>query len=296
MARVHTEAAWLLLSAIVAAAFAFRGYKKRSLSKSGALAAFVVGSTTASCGLRYAATLIVFYISGSKATTFRSEEKSRIEAGFVAGGQRNWIQVVSNSLTGTLLALFLVARVGWNGAHLDCGVDPVATRALAAFLAHYACCAGDTWASELGILSRSNPRLITTWKLVHRGTNGAISSQGTLLSAMGGGLVGAVFLVTGMLTVRVPGHTPLDASLLMRQWRLLPLGVGVGLLGSLADSLLGATLQFSGFCRNKQKVVSKPGPSVTHISGYNVLNNHAVNLISSALMAAAAWYFACVIF
>ncbi|TBU36320.1 integral membrane protein DUF92-domain-containing protein, partial [Dichomitus squalens] len=52
---------------------------------------------------------------------------------------------------------------------------------------HFACCLGDTLASELGILSRSPPILITTLKRVPPGTNGGLSVLGTLAS-VGGGL------------------------------------------------------------------------------------------------------------
>jgi len=41
----------------------------------------------------------------------------------------------------------------------------------------------------------------------------------------------------------------------------------------------------SGYDVEKKKVVAKPGPGVKHISGFNVLNNHAVNFISCFVSA-----------
>jgi uncharacterized membrane protein len=72
------------------------------------------------------------------------------------------------------------------------------------------------------------------------------------------------------------------------QWLLLPLGLIAGLFGSLLDSLLGATLQFSGYDRAAGRVTSAPGPGVTRVAGRPLLSNNAVNVLSASATAALA--------
>ena len=96
--------------------------------------------------------------------------------------------------------------------------------------------------------------------VVKPGTNGGVTFLGFVASGAGGLAVGLAF------------------------W------LGAGFVGSLIDSCLGATIQFSGYCCEKRRMVSKPGPSVTKVSGINVLSNSAVNFVSAAICAAALYF------
>ena len=104
---------------------------------------------------------------------------------------------------------------------------------------HFACCLGDTLASELGILSKTPPILITTLKTVPPGTNGGISKTGTLASILGGFIMGLTLVVTLLV----------ESSACRAQWHdLLPLalyGTLAGLLGSMVRDCVG----FSPFRR-----------------------------------------------
>jgi hypothetical protein len=72
------------------------------------------------------------------------------------------------------------------------------------------------------------------------------------------------------------------------------LGLFAGVAGSLVDSWLGATLQYSGYCHKTGRAVGTPGPFVTHISGRPWLSNEAVNALSAAIAAtstaACTWW------
>jgi len=154
-----------------------------------------------------------------------------------------------------------------------------------AFVGAYSCCCGDTWASEIGILSKSEPFLITTFKRVPRGTNGGVSLLGLMVSLIGGLFCGLSFYLPMLF---VNSNTP--------QWPILIIGLISGLIGSLIDSLLGATLQYSGYSTSTQKVVNEPAKASTHISGLNILDNHQVNFLSSVITSILIGYFGALLF
>jgi uncharacterized protein (TIGR00297 family) len=147
-------------------------------------------------------------------------------------------------------------------------------------MAAFACCNGDTWASELGILSKTDPVLITTLKKVPRGTNGGISLWGLFVSFMGGIFVGIFYYISTIIFV--DAETLQNSSV---QYPIIFLGGIAGLFGSILDSFLGATLQFSGQS-SEGFIVENPSEAVRKISGnFKLLNNHSVNLVSCAITA-----------
>lgn len=68
------------------------GYARRSLSRSGAIAALFVGAGSLACSLRCGAVLIAFFLSSSKLTQFKEELKEGLEENAKKGGQRDWKQ------------------------------------------------------------------------------------------------------------------------------------------------------------------------------------------------------------
>lgn len=144
-------------------------------------------------------------------------------------------------------------------------------------LGQLGCCLGDTLASELGMLSQSQPRMITTLKPVPRGTNGAITAEGTLWSIMGGVLVGIGMGMSVMIeNGRVCGWGTVVESV---GW-----GGVAGGVGSLIDSVLGATVQETVYSVARGKIVRNRTEG-ERIGGRNVLSNSQVNLLSSTLTA-----------
>ncbi|KAI7789666.1 putative transmembrane protein 19 [Triplophysa rosa] len=85
-------------------------------------------------------------------------------------GQRNWLQVLCNGGVPTELALLYMIEAGPGEIPVDFGKQYSASWMCLSLLGALACSTGDTWASEVGpVLSKSKPKLITTWKDVPAG-------------------------------------------------------------------------------------------------------------------------------
>ncbi|XP_050470001.1 transmembrane protein 19 isoform X4 [Bombus huntii] len=249
---------WRWLTVVVFPIFmAFWGLRRKSVDISGAILGLFMGFVLTLTSFCHVACLFAFLVSSTKATKFCAKEKKKFESDFKEGGQRNWIQVLCNGGMAT--------QSSW----LSVGI-----------LGAFACCNGDTWASEIGtVVGTKDPFLITTLKRVPRGTNGGISWVGLLVSILGGITVGLSYYLTVLITVDT-----VILQLAVPQWPIIIIGGIGGLFGSVIDSFLGAMLQYSGI-NEKGKIVERPGKHVKHICGRQILDNHSVNLLSSVITA-----------
>ncbi|KAF9377831.1 Transmembrane protein 19 [Mortierella sp. AD011] len=294
----------LLYPAALCAFMVRHGLSKKSLSSSGAVAATVVGlGTFTNSPYVFGTVLLTFFLSSSRLTKYKSQIKKTLEEDHQEGGGRTAIQVFSNGATGAALALAF-QYIFWNTESRPATLflnDWRASAILFAYIGHYACCNGDTWASELGILNKSWPTLITTFKRVPPGTNGGVSSLGLAASFAGGLLIGltAAASVLVQLALEAPvswqtysgsnGVESFISSLDPKFFLSLVLtGAGAGFFGSLLDSLLGATVQKSNYS-TKKKIITYKAPEkddeIKAISGLDILDNHQVNFFSSLIIA-----------
>lgn len=104
----------LFVSFLVALIMAGGGFLKKSLNLSGAIAAFFVGIVTFHSSVRAGITLIVFFVSSSVITRLGKKRKRQVEGEhFQEGGQRSWVQVISNAPATLLcIALYFVDEGG----------------------------------------------------------------------------------------------------------------------------------------------------------------------------------------
>ncbi|CAN6699594.1 unnamed protein product [Malus baccata var. baccata] len=238
-----------LIAVLISLLIPARSYQRKSLEPSGAIAGFAVMSIHIAVGYRYGSLLLVFFFTSSKLTKVGEDKKRR----------RNWVQVLSNSGIASILVLVLWAKSGLQEKCLDSDDSFLVPSLVGGVIGHYACSNGDTWYSELGP--------------VQKGTNGRVTKPGLLAAA--GSVLGLTFVVFGFLTTKCAYDVALKQSL------VIPISTLAALVVSVIDSLVGATLQFSGFCTVRKKV--RCWPKVKKISGLNFLDNNAVNVVSILL-------------
>ncbi|XP_029019679.1 transmembrane protein 19 [Betta splendens] len=268
-----------LFSILIPLVLSVRALKRRSLDSTGALGALLVGFVLMMANFSFFASLLTFFLTSSKLTRWGGEQKKKIDAEYKEGGQRTWVQVFCNGGVPTELALLYMIEVGPGEIPIDFGKQYSASWMCLSLVGALACCCGDTWASEVGpVLSKSQPRLITNWKEVPAGTNGGVTFIGLVSSFLGGLVVGVAYFITQLLFIS-------DLHLADPQWPIMVYGGVAGLLGSMLDSFLGAHMQYSGFDSSIGKVVSYESATTKRICGKPILDNNAVNLFSSVIIA-----------
>ncbi|KAL4283613.1 hypothetical protein GQ457_16G003970 [Hibiscus cannabinus] len=265
------------IAALISSSIAIIYYRRKSLDLYGALVLFLSMTIHFAVGYRFGAMLLIFFFTSSKLIEDGEEKKRRMEAGLKDGRPNSWKRVLLNSGVAAVLSVAVGCLTGWEDKCLDSNESVLVTRLIGGIIGHYACCNADSWSSEIGILSSERPWLITTSRRVRRGTNGGVTKIGHLSASAAGIVVGQTFALIELHT------TSCFDRMGMKELLIVPMSMAAGLLGSIIRSLLGATLQFSGFCLVRKKVVEKPGPTVRRISGCNYLGNDAVNLISILL-------------
>lgn len=237
--------------AAIAAALAAR---LRLLTPGGAAAAALVGAVVLGAGGWAPALLLVLFFSSSSLLT----RLGRVRKGGAERRRgRTAVQVAANGgLPAALAAAGGLLGVEW--------ALPALAGALAATTA-------DTWATEVGLLSSTPPRLITTGAVVEPGRSGGVTQLGTAAGVAGAGVLAVAAALVGL---------PAGATLLG------------GVAGLVADSLLGATLQVTYRCPICGRTLEEPacscGGSGRHLQGLPGITNDVVNLLASATGAAVA--------
>lgn len=231
----------LVVGGVVTLLFAALARRIHGVNLSGAVVGFVISLILyVSAGPGAFALLVCVFVLTSVATRLGYRKKQKLGTAEKGEG-RTGSQVVANLGVATSLALLFAIQRNWIY--------------MLAAIAALAEVAADTVSSEYGQTRGRNPRLITTWKTVPPGTDGAISASGTVA-----GVVAALIVsLVGVAVKVLPVHRIIITS-------------SAAVLGMFCDSLLGASLE-----RRR------------------ALNNNAVNFLSTlvaamiAVLVASVW-------
>ncbi len=261
----------IMIGLALAAFIAYTAFRLNALNQGGGWAAFILGTVVFGLGgFAWALVLMVFFLTSSGLSILFKKRKMAAEEKYAKGSRRDERQVLAN---GGLAGAAVIAHV----------LLPASILPWVAFSAAFAAANADTWATELGVLNRTSPRLIHTGRIVSAGTSGGVSLAGMLAAAAGSLIVAAITYFSWPLT-GLAGSDRLMLSLLI---------VVVGFLGSIVDSLIGATIQGIYWCPVCNKETEKfplhaCGNATTLLRGKRWITNDWVNLMCTGSAAVLA--------
>lgn len=241
-------------------------HKKGSLTLSGMIASVILG--TLLFGFQSETiymSLVGFFISSSflsKISKFiGGKESEEIEKRLEKSGKRDYTQVIANG--GVVLlgaALFQMTNV--------------ALFKLGAVIA-IAAANADTWASEIGVLSKDTPLNILSKTPVAKGLSGGVTKLGFMAS-----FAGALFiaLIDAFLSIGTVSFLTL-----MLHFALIAF---CGFLGSIIDSILGEVFQAKYQNPQSNELTEKVVElGQMPVKGIKIVTNNVVNFFSGLIAA-----------
>lgn len=242
---------------------AIGGYLLKALSLSGVMGTFMVGFVVFhGFGLKGLFLLGAFFLSSSLWSLFGKEKKIQAQEKNEKSERRDLLQVFANGGIPAVASVFYLidANNVW----------------LIIFCTSIAAANADTWASEIGTLSKSKPYHAFTLKQVDAGSSGAVSMLGTLAAFIGSILISFIsFLFWGAI------GTYMFVAITI-----------LGFLGNIIDTILGATIQVTYRCQRCMMVTEKKihcNQSTEYLRGLRFMNNEFVNV--SAILVASIFAF-----
>ena len=248
----------LIAGTLGAATISLASYRFRLLTAGGSFAQWILGSILLGVGgWQWTVPLLVFCLVSSLLSRMWKSRRSEAEALFSKPHERDAMQVLANGSVASLIVLV------WKLTQFDSWY--------VVYLGTIAAATADTWATEIGTLSRSSPRLVTTMAIVERGRSGAITMLGSLAGFAGAGTI----FCSGIpwLSGRVFDGAALSV-------------LGGGVAGMLTDSILGATVQLQYMCLKCGKTTERIehcGVKSVQSTGFSWLTNDAVNLVCTLI-------------
>lgn len=275
-----------LIGLISSFSISIAAYKARVIRRDALLASTAIGTLVSLLGPISVMLFLLFLAYAVAVTKLGRGIKARLGVDKDIGG-RNFKQVVSVGMVPSLLAAA-------SSLTYIMGMVASSKILLLAYVTSLASTSADTWASEVGVLSRSKPRLLTMPRAnVAPGTSGAVTLMGELSSVAGSSAVVFTYLMATKIFDKAPPLIAFNWDLAKPTTILVVSMIILGYVGEVLDSVLGAIAQPKYFCDrchvitehevhicgNPTRIIYKPPIS---------LRNEEVNLVSTVVVALLA--------
>ncbi len=244
-----------ILAFVLAGIISILSLKFEFLTKSGSISTFILAIVIFGLGSwKWTIPVVTFFILSSLLSKIKNQNKLKVQEHFDKTGKRDYMQVLSN---GGIAGLLVIAGYIFQ-THIF----------YLLFTGSIAAVCADTWSTEIGTFFKSNTINILTFRKVEQGESGGISIYGTI-----GALFGAVII------------SSVSLFWLENNKLFLFLIIAIsGFLGSLIDSIIGASIQAKYRCKVCSKFTERKfhcNEKTKFVNGIKWINNDIVNLFTA---------------